>query len=88
MDKLSNHLGRAFVIGITVFVAIILIAAIRQPMNASTLPATKYKIVVDSGKILKCDSIMWKKYDTLIPVPRTVFDTTKHSKTDTVRIKK
>jgi hypothetical protein len=62
-----------------------LVAAVKQPINAITI--SPHKVISDSGKVWKCDSLIWKSYDTIIPVPKTIFDTIHHKKIDTLKHK-
>ena len=80
---IRKHGGSIFVILITLLVTSFGFAAITQ----SNKIAERYKVITDSGKIYKCDSVMWKSYDTVIPTPKTTIDTVHRIKRDTLKHK-
>jgi hypothetical protein len=87
MFKFSNSI---LYIVMSIFFLVILVTA--YPIKTFTATVSKapikYTVVIDSGKIYKCDSMMWYRYDTLIPIPKITMDTLRHYKLDTAKIKK
>jgi hypothetical protein len=55
------------------------------PVKSTAQSIGKYRVVIDSGKVWKCDSSKWYKYDTLVPVVKTVVDTVHKVKKDTIK---
>jgi hypothetical protein len=92
---MSKYLGTILVVVLASIVLVFAAVEIHQPL-IKTVPITKtvpkYRVVLDSGKVLKCDSLQWKSYDTMIPfaISKTilVYDTLRHKHIDTMNAKK
>lgn len=78
---MKPHFAAILLLVIIVSVRIFSATPVKQPVPN----IGKYRVVVDSGKVWKCDSIKWYKYDTLVPVVKTVTDTVHKVKKDTLK---
>jgi hypothetical protein len=87
---MSKYLGQILVILLANMVVAFAAKAIKAPTKAAEVAkiTSKYKVVTDSGKFQKCDSIVWYSYDTIIPTVKQIPDTLRHKHIDTNKIKR
>jgi hypothetical protein len=87
---MSKYLGHILVIFLALFVVAFAATAIKTPSKAAEVAkiTSKYKVITDSGKFQKCDSLSWYSYDTIIPTVKQIPDTLRHKHLDTSKTKK
>ena len=87
---MSKYLGHSIVIFLALIVIVFAATAIKTPTKSSEVAkiTSKYKVITDSGKFQKCDSLSWYSYDTVIPTVKQIPDTLRHKHIDTSKTKK